>query len=52
MEWQPEIAGLRQLAGYLRDSLSGYDRGKQKEAEQVRPQDTHCGMCLHGRELC
>lgn len=33
--WQPEEGGLRQLSEYLKNSLSGHDREKQKEAEQV-----------------
>jgi hypothetical protein len=36
MEWQPEEEPLRQLAGYLRDSLNSYDRNLQKNAEMVR----------------
>lgn len=35
MAWQPEEDGLRQLSEYLKNSLSGHDRNKQKEAEQV-----------------
>ena len=35
MAWQPEEDGLRQLVGCLKDSLSGHDRNKQKEAELV-----------------
>jgi len=35
MAWQPQDEPLRQLAGYLRDSLNGYDRAVQKQAEQV-----------------
>ncbi|KIW99804.1 uncharacterized protein Z518_10732 [Rhinocladiella mackenziei CBS 650.93] len=33
MTWQPEEDGLRQLCEYLKNSLSGHDRNKQKEAE-------------------
>ncbi|KAJ9612951.1 hypothetical protein H2200_002892 [Cladophialophora chaetospira] len=33
MTWQPEEDGLRQLSEYLKNSLSGHDRTKQKEAE-------------------
>ncbi|KAK5454419.1 hypothetical protein LTS15_006419 [Exophiala xenobiotica] len=33
MAWQPEEEGLRQLSEYLKNSLSGHDRNKQKEAE-------------------
>ncbi|KIW34512.1 uncharacterized protein PV07_01288 [Cladophialophora immunda] len=33
MTWQPEEDGLRQLSEYLKNSLSGHDRDKQKEAE-------------------
>ena len=35
MEWQPQQEPLRQLACYLRNSLDGYNRTAQKEAEQV-----------------
>jgi len=35
MAWQPQEDGLKQLAGYLRDSLGGFDRPKQKQAEIV-----------------
>lgn len=35
MAWQPQEDGLKQLAEYLRDSLGGFDRVKQKEAEIV-----------------
>jgi hypothetical protein len=35
MAWQPQEDGLKQLAEYLRDSLGGFDRPKQKEAEIV-----------------
>ncbi|EXJ93792.1 hypothetical protein A1O1_02185 [Capronia coronata CBS 617.96] len=35
MAWQPEEEGLRQLSEYLKSSLSGHDRNKQKEAEQM-----------------
>jgi transportin-1 len=35
MAWQPQESGLRQLAEWLKDSLSGYDRARQKNAEQV-----------------
>ncbi|KAN0070709.1 Armadillo-type fold [Elaphomyces granulatus] len=40
MAWQPEDGPLRQLAGYLRDSLNGYDRNLQKQAEQMLIQAT------------
>ncbi|RVX74266.1 hypothetical protein B0A52_02098 [Exophiala mesophila] len=33
MEWRPEEEGLKQLSQFLRNSLSGHDRNKQKEAE-------------------
>ncbi|KIW18363.1 hypothetical protein PV08_02651 [Exophiala spinifera] len=33
MAWQPEEEALRQLSEYLKNSLSGHDRNKQKEAE-------------------
>ncbi|KAI9863437.1 MAG: hypothetical protein M1813_003879 [Trichoglossum hirsutum] len=32
MEWQPLEEPLRQLAGYLKDSLSGHDQNAQKHA--------------------
>ncbi|KAI9849153.1 MAG: hypothetical protein M1837_005383 [Sclerophora amabilis] len=32
MAWQPQAEPLRQLAGYLKDSLSGYDPDAQKHA--------------------
>jgi hypothetical protein len=35
MEWQPQEDGLKQLAEYLRDSLGGFDRPRQKQAEIV-----------------
>jgi hypothetical protein len=37
MAWQPQKESLQQLAYSLRDSLSGYDRARQKQAEEVRP---------------
>ena len=36
MAWQPQEEPLRQLSGYLRDSLSGYNKNAQKQAEIVR----------------
>lgn len=35
MAWQPQEAGVQQLAEMLKDSLSGNDRVKQKQAEIV-----------------
>lgn len=35
MDWQPQDEPLRQLAGYLKDSLNAYDQGARKHAEQV-----------------
>jgi transportin-1 len=35
MAWQPEKEPLRQLSGYLRDSLSGHNKNAQKQAEMV-----------------
>ena len=35
MAWQPDETQLRQLAGYLRDSLSGRDQNAQKYATLV-----------------
>ena len=34
--WQPQQEPLRQLAQYLKDSLSGHDQSAQKNAELVR----------------
>ena len=36
MGWQPDQEQLRQLVGYLRDSLSGHDQNAQKYATMVR----------------
>jgi transportin-1 len=36
MAWQPQEEPLRQLAQYLKDSLSGQDKTVQKNAEIVR----------------
>ncbi len=33
--WEPEAEQLRQLAQYLKDSLSGHDQNAQKKAEVV-----------------
>ncbi|KAI9751409.1 MAG: hypothetical protein M4579_006092 [Chaenotheca gracillima] len=38
MDWQPEAEPLRQLAGFLKDSLSGYDPTAQKHATQMLAQ--------------
>jgi hypothetical protein len=35
MAWQPEDGQLRQLAGYLKDSLSGHNPVAQKNASSV-----------------
>lgn len=35
MAWQPQEEPLRQLAGFLRDSLSGHDLNAQKNATLV-----------------
>ncbi|EEP78033.1 conserved hypothetical protein [Uncinocarpus reesii 1704] len=40
MAWQPEEGPLRQLAGFLKDSLNGYDPALQKHAEQMLAQAT------------
>lgn len=37
MAWQPAPESLRQLASCLKDSLSGFDKNAQKQAEVVRP---------------
>ncbi|KAL1957508.1 hypothetical protein VTO42DRAFT_5971 [Malbranchea cinnamomea] len=40
MAWQPADEPLRQLAGYLNDSLNSKDRAAQKHAEQMLVQAT------------
>lgn len=35
MSWQPAPESLRQLASCLKDSLSGFDKNAQKQAEIV-----------------
>ncbi|KAJ5551827.1 Armadillo-like helical [Penicillium sp. DV-2018c] len=40
MNWQPEEAPLRQLAGYLRDSLNGSNPQGRAQAEQMLAQAT------------
>lgn len=35
MDWSPQDEPLRQLIFCLRDSLNGFDRNLQKQAEQV-----------------
>lgn len=35
MAWQPQEDGLKHLSFALRDSLSAYDRVRQKQAEEV-----------------
>ncbi|PYH79300.1 importin subunit beta-2 [Aspergillus uvarum CBS 121591] len=40
MEWQPQDEPLGQLACCLRDSLNGFDRSAQKQAEQMLVQAT------------
>ncbi|KAI5302383.1 hypothetical protein KEM56_000735 [Ascosphaera pollenicola] len=40
MSWQPELEQLRQLIGYLRDSLNGHDQAVRQHAEQVLLQAT------------
>jgi hypothetical protein len=46
MAWQPQQESLQQLAYALRDSLSGYDRARQKQAEEVCP--TYAFVGTHG----
>jgi hypothetical protein len=46
MAWQPQQESLQQLAYALRDSLSGYDRARQKQAEEVCP--TYAFAGTHG----
>ena len=50
MAWQPQQESLQQLAYSLRDSLSGYDRARQKQAEEVRAIYTFFGK--HGYRFC
>ncbi|XP_044716345.1 importin subunit beta-2 [Hirsutella rhossiliensis] len=38
MSWQPAPESLRQLAACLKDSLSGFDKNAQKQAEQMLQQ--------------
>ncbi|KAK2813781.1 hypothetical protein FQN50_000181 [Emmonsiellopsis sp. PD_5] len=40
MSWQPQDEPLRQLAGYLNDSLKGHNPAVQKHAEQMLVQAT------------
>lgn len=50
MAFQPQEPELKQLAGFLKDSLSGYDRERQKNAEQVSRQVDGCRFkrsCAH-----
>jgi cobyrinic acid a,c-diamide synthase len=35
MAWQPAPESLNQLASFLKDSLSGFDKNAQKQAELV-----------------
>lgn len=35
MAWQPSTESLNQLAAFLKDSLSGFDKTAQKQAELV-----------------
>ena len=35
MAWQPDDNTLSQLAGYLSDTLNGYDQVARRNAEQV-----------------
>ncbi|KUJ21086.1 ARM repeat-containing protein [Mollisia scopiformis] len=35
MAWQPDPAPLRQLSGFLKDSLSGHNKTAQKHAEEM-----------------
>lgn len=35
MTWQPNPESLKQLASCLKDSLSGFDKQAQKQAELV-----------------
>jgi hypothetical protein len=45
MEWRPQEDGLKQLAEYLRDSLGGFDRPRQKQAEIVSRIPLKMSMC-------
>jgi len=42
MEWQPQDEPLRQLAQYLKESLSGHDMNAQKHAELVSAGPERC----------
>lgn len=35
MAWQPEEAPIRELAGYLKDSLDRYNQAAQRHASEV-----------------
>jgi transportin-1 len=41
MAWQPSPESLSQLAAFLKDSLSGFDKNAQKQAELVRAPAVH-----------
>lgn len=46
MAWQPQQEPLRQLAGYLRDSLSGHNQNAQKYATMVWKPPLRPGLVL------
>lgn len=47
MAWQPQQEPLRQLAGYLKDSLSGHNHNAQKYATMVWKPPLRPGLVLH-----
>jgi hypothetical protein len=51
MAAQMDESELRELVEYLKNSLSGHDRNKQKNAEQVRV-DFDLDLCLQIGNLC
>jgi transportin-1 len=53
MAWQPQEEPLRQLSGYLKDSLSGYNKNAQKQAEIVSTtQESHLVEGLEADNVC
>lgn len=57
MAWQPEDGPLSQLAGYLRDSLNGYNHEVRKGAEEVGCPELNmmlilCFPFVNGANLC
>lgn len=46
MSWQPANESLQQLAACLKDSLSGFDKNAQKQADLVRRTDPFLSQLL------